>query len=373
MKAVTTTSRKVYDARWAAFRSWCKQQKPKVKHPTRANQVVVTRFLNEKAKTVSFNTIKGYITALSRQHRGIDYGGQCHPLSSVYSIKTWLKGLQNSTTTTRSRTPKWCLELVLKTLTKPPYYPLDKNKTGWRKFLTRRTVFLTAVTSARRTSELHAIDYDVDFTGVDVRLWPDSDFKPKVNTAWHRNRPIIVPAMFENVDPYLQKLCVHRALNDYLNETLTFRAGNGTSQLFLCYGGKCLGEPASKKTISRWLVDTINDAYVRHKLEKPLKVTGHQVRGQAASWGVQAGLDPQTICEAATWSSKSTFVKAYSLKVAYKNRSIFGRRVLSAPVAKARDAAAERRQPTVHRDQRAASRRAAGITPGYVIPRVSRR
>ena len=368
MRAIAPSTRKVYDAKWEAFRKWCKKEK--IKHPTKATQQEVLSFLSLKAKTVKYATIKGYLTALSRQHRGITYGGKCHKLSFVESIQTWLKGLQQFSATTRSRTPQWCLELVLKTLTKPPYFPVDKRRTDWRKLLTRRAVFLTAITSARRTSELHAIQR-VDLTGVDVRLWLDPTFKPKINKEWHRNCPIVVPAMFEEKDPYLSKLCVRTALKDYLNATKTLRAGADTSNLFLCHGKKYQGKPASRKTISRWLVETVNDSYEKNGLEKPFKVTGHQVRGQAASWAVHAGLDPQTICDAATWASQATFAKSYSLNVAYQKQARFGRSVLRSAIAEMRSSDRARAHAVTTQGQRQSARKSAGITQGYVIPRVS--
>ena len=247
LAALRPSSRKVYDAKWEAFVQWCKVNGHH--HPEKLSQVHVTEFLNEKAKHVTPATIKGYITALSRRHKGIKIGGKRKRLSNLTSIKTWRKGLEQTRSKPRPRTPQWCLEVVLKALSKPPYYPVDRKQKGWRKFLTRRTIFLTAVTSARRASELHAIIHPPEFSGPHVRLYTNPDFLHKVDTEWHRNLPIVLPSLMDEKDLQLRKLCVRTALKDYTNATLMWRAASDSpdSQLFLCYGSKEKGQPVSKK------------------------------------------------------------------------------------------------------------------------------
>ena len=120
---------------------------------------------------------------------------------------------------------------------KHQYYLLA---TASMKHLTLRTAFLIVVTSARRASEIHALQADnfqFHSTGVSAFLHPK--FIPKVGQQWHINRPIELPAMHTENDPELRKLCVRLQLLTYLNQTQTKRAP-GATQLLLWYGSKML-------------------------------------------------------------------------------------------------------------------------------------
>ena len=74
LTAVHDTSRKVYNSRWECFFSWCGERglnhiSTSVKH--------VLDFLQLKSETLGVDTLKGYVTAISRRHamvRGISVG-----------------------------------------------------------------------------------------------------------------------------------------------------------------------------------------------------------------------------------------------------------------------------------------------------------
>ena len=75
--------------------------------------------------------------------------------------------------------PQWSLPLILQVLLKPPFEPLQKSDL---KHLTLKTVFLTALASGRRRSELHTLRFDlVHFqqNQLLVTLYPDIDFMAK--------------------------------------------------------------------------------------------------------------------------------------------------------------------------------------------------
>ena len=156
--------------------------------------------------------IAEYITAISRRHEGAQVGNRILPLSKLPSVRTWHKGLQQTKHAPRNRIPSWCLEIVLSALQKPPYYPLDKSHQNWRRFLTRRAVFLTAVISAHRASELHPLTHPPEFSGSHVQVWTHSDFRMKVDCGWHRTVPIVLAAMSKVRDRVLRNLCVREAL-----------------------------------------------------------------------------------------------------------------------------------------------------------------
>ena len=68
--------------------------------------------------------------------------------------------------------------------------------------------------------------------------------------------------------------------------------------------------------------------YDKGHLPVPLGVKGHQTRKQATSIADLAGVDPQAICDAATWASRCTFARHYRLDLVAQVRSRFGRTVL---------------------------------------------
>ena len=257
--------------------------------------------------------------------------------------------------------PSWNLEVVLSSLKKSPYDPIERADL---KSITLKTVFLVAITSARRASELHALRSDLlSFSSTTVTAIPHLDFQPKVTSTWHCNQPIELPAMHLEDDHVLHKLCVRRALNAYLRATKHLRKKHNCSQLFLCYGGQNAGKPVSKKRISQWLKMVIQDCYERKNLDAPEGVKGHQVRKQATSWADMAGVEPQKICDAATWRSQSVFARHYKLDLLHGARSDFGRQILRLAGSSTAEASLRRHLGA------AAPASSSSLPEGYRIPR----
>ena len=122
-------------------------------------------------------------------------------------------------------------------------------------------------------------------------------------------------------------LCPRRALQFYLERTQEIRK-QPSIQLFVAYGKSVRGQPISKQRLSKWLQETICFAYVSEGRPAPSGVKGHQTRKQAVSMAELAGVSPDQICEAATWTSTCTFAKFYCLNLAAQANATFGRRVL---------------------------------------------
>ena len=240
----------------------------------------------------------------------------------------WRKGLEKSKGLSRVLTPPWSLELVLASLKSAPFEPL---RLADDKHLTWKVAFLVALSSARRAGEIHALRADppyISFSTSTVTLFTDVGFLPKVSSRFHAMMPIELPALRDESDSTLRLLCVRRALSYYLERSKRYRQ-DGVSQLFVCYGSRKRGTAVSKQRISRWLVECIGAAYNSIGQDPPQGVKGHQTRSQATSWAEMAGVDPQVICNAATWSSTCTFAQHYRLNVVSRQKSDFGRRVLA--------------------------------------------
>jgi hypothetical protein len=283
---------------------------------------LIIDFLTSLVESKAVNTIKGYVTAISVRHDPIDG----LPVSLHQAIMLWVKGLMRFKGLPRVLVPPWNLEVVLSALKRPPFEPLNLASD---KHLTWKTVFLVAITSARRAGELHALRHSppyVIFGAENVTLYPDVSFLPKVNTPFHASQALCLPSLRREVTD-LRLLCVRRVLKVYINRTAAFRAPN-TEQLLVAYGGKSRGSAISKQRISAWLVELIKFVYENGNLPIPQGIKGHQTRKQATSLADLAGVDPQAICNAATWASRCTFARHYRLDMVAQVRSRFGRTVL---------------------------------------------
>ncbi len=84
-------------------------------------------------------------------------------------------------------------------------------------------------------------------------------------------------------------------------------------QLFVCFGPPKKGVPATKQTLSQWVVETITLAYESSCLQSPMGVRAQSTRGMAASKALSVDVVLQDVCAAAGWSSPHTFIRFYSL------------------------------------------------------------
>ena len=88
--------------------------------------------------------------------------------------------------------PPWDLDVVLGALQRSPFEPLGGANLKW---LSMKTAFLLAITSARRVSELHALSVHGDCCrfspdGSSVVLRPNPAFLPKVLTDFHLSQSV---------------------------------------------------------------------------------------------------------------------------------------------------------------------------------------
>ena len=112
--------------------------------------------------------------------------------------------------------PVWWLELVLAAFIKVPFEPIV---TCSLKHLPWKTTFLLAITSAHMVIEMHALSCKapyIRFSNSGVTLLTTLIFLPKLTTNENAFHPISVPAMHNQKDRALDRLCVKHALNKYL-------------------------------------------------------------------------------------------------------------------------------------------------------------
>ena len=317
------STRTVYDSRWQAFVDWCTQRHI---DPLSCNVPQFLEFLQQLVhRNLALNTIKGYVTAVSSRRGLVEYRDESVRMAAVSPVRTWLRGLSIQRPPVRSRVPPWSLELVLRVLTSAPFYPLHQCDL---KHLTLRTVFLLAISSARRASELHAIRVDsLVRHGTGYIAYTDERFLPKIATEWHVNLPIHLPAIPDDADAELRKLCVATCIDAYVSATKPLRETTSATQLLVCYGKTKQGQPVSKQRVSTWLKEVVTVCYQLQGQPLP-HVKGHDTRKMATSWAHVAGVEPRTICEAAMWQSSNMFARFYKLDLLHADHGELGRRVL---------------------------------------------
>ena len=306
---------RTYDSRLARFGEWCAE---KAVAPRTASLARVSEFLMalfNEGKQV--NTIKNYRSAIAAVHGGFPDGTS---VSSSQVIQQLLKGMANTRPVVRALAPSWSINGVLRSLAAEPFEPLHSAPL---ELLTRKTLFLVAVATARRRSCLQALSVKpghIRFEHHGVRLVPDPAFIAKNQTLDFLPGDLFIPeiASASSVRED-RKWCPVRALKWYLHRTKGIRASD---RLFVL--PRRPHSAASRDTISRWLSEVISP----HAAER---VRAHEVRGQAASRALFAGVPIEDILRAAAWKTPSSFVACY-LSDTLAAEAAFGRAALGAPL-----------------------------------------
>ena len=141
------SSRKVYQSRWVIYGQWCSQNKVDI---TSATVPEVAEFLNYlfTVKNLKPATITGYRTAIADA-----LASQSELISKSLELNRLIASFTRDRPKPNRSIPTWDLSLVLLGLTKPPFEPLSEAPLKW---LTYKTVFLLALASGKRRSEIHA-------------------------------------------------------------------------------------------------------------------------------------------------------------------------------------------------------------------------
>nr|XP_032642405.1 uncharacterized protein LOC116828359 [Chelonoidis abingdonii] len=313
------STRATYLAKWKRFSFWCARSSMV---PTAVPvSVVLDYLLYLKGQGLALSSIRVHLAAISTFHPG-ESGTSTfsHPI-----VSRFLKGLERLYPPVKPPSPTWDLNLVLSRLMGPPFEPLA---TCSLLYLSWKTSFLVAITSARRVSELRALVVDPPYTIFHkdkVQLRPHPAFLPKVVSPFHLNQDIFLPVFFPKPhtcrrDQQLHTLDVRRALAFYISRTKAFRR---SPQLFIAVAERMKGLPVTSQRISSWVTSCIRTCY--ELAHVPLgRITAHSTRAQASSAAFLAQVPIQDICRAATWSSVHTFTSHYALVDQSRDDAAFG-------------------------------------------------
>lgn len=162
-----------------------------------------------------------------------------------------------------------------------------------------------------------------------MRLAPNIDFLPNIESDFHLGADIVLPDFSPNpstdVECLWHTLDVTRALKFYLHST---PFPNRDSQLFVSYAPRTLGKAVSAQRLSHWLVDLIHLCYAPSRIAPPSSVTAHFTRSVATSVAFAAGVPLQDICTTETWKNPITFIHHYTLDVQAMRPGTLSRTVL---------------------------------------------
>ncbi|KAI2668217.1 ORF V: Enzymatic polyprotein [Labeo rohita] len=312
------STRKLYALKWKLFTSWCGRRQ---QNPVNCPVGSVLEFLQDRLSAgLSHSTLKVYVAAIAAYHAplgGLSVGK--NPL-----VTRFLRGALRLRPPVRPRVPSWDLSVVLDALCLPPFEPIEEISDCHLSF---KTSFLLALSSLKRVGDLQALSVAPSFLDFapglsKAFLHPRTGYVPKVPSF--APRPVVLqafcPPPFREPDQQkLNCMCPVRALDAYVHRVATWRRSD---QLFVCFGPQRRGLPASKQTISRWIVEAILLAYESSGLPPPLGVKAHSTRSMAASKSFLAGIPLQDICNAAGWSTPLTFVRFYRLDLLTPGSSV---------------------------------------------------
>ncbi|KAI2655685.1 Retrovirus-related Pol polyprotein from transposon 17.6 [Labeo rohita] len=287
------STRKVYALKWKLFTSWCGDHQ---QDPVNCPVGTVLEFLQARFSTgLTHTTLKVYMAAISAYHTSL--GGMS--VGKNPRVTRFLCGV---------------LRL------RPPAALRAYRGDFGSDFGTIKTALLLALTSLKWVGDLQALSVapsHLDFAPGMAKsfLYPRVVYIPKVPTT--TPQPVMLqafcPPPFREPDQQKHNcMCPVCALDAYIHRAALWRKSD---QLLLCYGPPKRGLPASKQTLSRWIVDAISTAYESSDLPSPLGVKAHSTRAMAAFKALLTGAPIQDICNAAGWSTPLTFVRFYNLDV----------------------------------------------------------
>ena len=316
------STRSVYEAKWTIFTKWCITNQVDLRSPP-VNSVADFLLYLFEVKNLQPSTIDGYRSAIADK-----LGNTTVNISKDENLTRLLDSFHRDRPKGRRGIPSWNLSLVLHQLTKAPFEPLREASL---KHLTFKTVFLLALGSGKRRSEIHAwqhknIRHQSDWSK--VSLIPSPSFLSKNQLAKEGPEsvaPVVIPALAPTLDRSLKSdrsLCPVRALRYYLDRTSDLRQHK---ELVFVSFKKGFDKDISPATISSWIKQTVILCYElsdqqAHTLHQ---VKAHDVRAFAASKAFQSGVSLEQILSACHWKSHNTFTQFYLKDVAWADSELY--------------------------------------------------
>ena len=317
-----SSTRAVYKSKWAIFVKWCDSSQVDFRAPS-LKQVADFLLYLFKERQLQPSTIDGHRTAIADM-----VGNDPVHFGKDESLTRLLDSFHRDKPKGRRGVPAWNLSLVLHQLTKAPFEPMRKASL---KHLTFKTVFLLALGSGKRRSEIHAwlyrnIRHQENWS--QVSLYPSPSFLSKNQLARDGPAavaPVVIPALAPSLDRSLKEdksLCPVRALRYYLDRTKDLRSGKDL--VFVSFR-KSFQKDIVPATVSSWIKQTVLLCYQLsdHEAQTIHQVRAHDVRAFAASKAFQGGVSLDQILSACHWKAHNTFTQFYLKDLAWADSELY--------------------------------------------------
>ncbi len=176
--------RRAYTLKWNLFVEWCSSHQ---EDPRRCSIRAVLSFLQQRLeRRLSPTTLKVYVAAISTHHDPVE--GKSVGKHNL--VVRFLRGARRLNPPRPPSLPSWDLALVLRALVTAPFEPLQSVEL---KFLSMKTLLLTALASIKRVGDLQAFSVDdscLEFGPADssATLRPRPGYVPKVPTTPFRDQ-----------------------------------------------------------------------------------------------------------------------------------------------------------------------------------------
>ena len=309
------STNRLYEAKWKTYSNWCNQRKIDCfKITTQQLSDFFTHLAEEKQLSVS--AMQGYKAVINSTIKLCTAKDVCNN----FYLSSQFRSYKHQRSLLPDRVPKWNLNLVLNSLTKPPYEPILESS---MKHLTWKTTFLTAFATAARVSELAALSkrkvaHNEDWSKMTLTTNKNFIAKNQDLTIDSSPRQFEIPALYDFAGPDLpdRLLCPVRAMRMYLHKSKKLRTKEKKA-LFISHSPKKHGD-ITANTISNWIKNVIKLAYKNAQDEDltMAHVRAHEVRALAASVAFSSNLALRDINKACYWRGHSTFTSYYLRELA---------------------------------------------------------
>ena len=293
--SIRESSSNVYNSRWKIFCDWCEGRSV---DPLQTTVALATDFLLHlrNDRQLAVGTIRGYVASVSSV---LKYSTS-NPLNDMI-VSNILKGMEQLSDRAQlvARRPKWDLPVVLKYLSSDIF----TSESVPLRLITLKTVFLVAISTGCRSSELHAISSDVQITATHAIL----KTKPGFITKTQKPSDAVQGMCFSLKRLDSSDLCPVTWLEKYLRHVRPFKS----QSLWVNYTER--HNDISKATVATWICTVVKSAYAHFGNEMPEQINAHEVRAICSSLYVrQQGVDQvQAILNCGLWKSKHSFLNHY--------------------------------------------------------------
>ena len=296
----------IYQHKWTVFRRWCRDQGCSISRPSLPKIADFLLFLHQR-KGLSVSAIRGYRSMLSSVFRL-----KLPSIATSQVIRDLLRSFSLQRVRNPVSPPGWDLNIVLQYLRSAPFEPLEDADF---RALSKKCLFLVALATAKRVSELQGLSSRVARAGDDRSLSYSLGFVAKTESLSNPlPRSFLMKSLKEFVGDMPEELllCPVRALDIYLDRTKELSPR--PHSLFVSPRNR--SRPISKNAISFFLRETISGAgALRPDGGRDLRA--HSIRGVSTSVTFARNWSVRQVLEAATWRSNTVFASYYLRDVSF--------------------------------------------------------